>query len=101
MTDSAIRTGVNVSIFSANQTQTGALVDGDSSRAGPASNRGTSVGNAPLEGMVPNKGEEFLESQTQPTPQSMSTPLLLSHRSWCMGRGRGVRQEGRNTLHYR
>jgi len=39
-TDSAIRIGVNVGVLFANQTQTGALVHGDSSIAGPASHRG-------------------------------------------------------------
>jgi len=66
--DWAIKPGVNVSVLSANQTQNRALVHGDSSIAGPASNRGTSVGNVPLEGTGPDKGEEFIESQTQPTP---------------------------------
>jgi len=66
--DSAIRMGVNVRGFSANQTPTGALAHGDSSRAGPASNRGTSVGKAPLEGTGPEKWEEFVESLTQTTP---------------------------------
>jgi len=90
-----MKPGVNVSVLSANQTQTGALVHRDSSKAGPASKRGTSVGNAPLEGTGPDKGEEFsVESPTQATPQSKSTPLLLCHRSWAMGRGRGVRREG-------
>jgi len=83
-----------MSALSVNQTQTGALVHGDSSRAGPASNRGTSVGNAPLEGTGPDEREEFSESPTQTTLQSQSIPLLLCHRSLSMGRGKGVRREG-------
>jgi len=98
-TDSAIKTGVNVSVLSANQTPTEALVHGDSSIPGPASNRGTSVGNAPLERTGPDEGEKFLESSTQPTSRSKSTPLFLCHRSWAMGRRKGVRREGAKTLH--
>jgi len=56
--------GVNVSSISANHTQTRALVHGDSNISSPASNRGTSVGNVPLEGTGLNKGEKFLESPT-------------------------------------
>jgi len=44
LADSAIKLGVNVSVLSANQTQTRALVHGDSSIAGSASNRGTPTG---------------------------------------------------------
>jgi len=40
--------GVNMSSFSANHTQTRALVHVDSNISGPASNRGTSVGNVQL-----------------------------------------------------
>jgi len=92
--DSAIKLGVIVSVLSANQIQTRYLVHVDNSIAGPASNRDTKMGNAPLEGTGPDKGEDFLESQTQPTPRSKSTPLLLCHRSSAMGRGRRVRREG-------
>jgi len=72
--DSTLELGVNVNpIFSTNHTQTRALVHGDSNAAGRASNRGTSVGNAPLEETGPDEREEFLESPTQTTlckPQS-------------------------------
>jgi len=57
--DSAITTGVNVSSHSADHTHTLALIHGDSNISGPASNRGTPVGNAPLEGTGPDKGEDM------------------------------------------
>jgi len=91
--DSTLELGINVSSFSANQTQTRAVVHGDSNIAGPASNRGTSVGYVPLEGTRPDKVEEFLESPTQTTARSKSPTHLSCHRSWAMGRGRGLRRE--------
>jgi len=54
--DSTIELGVHTNSFSADQLQDGALYFGDSNIAGPASNRGTSVGNVPLEGTESCKG---------------------------------------------
>jgi len=87
--DSTIELGVNVSIFSANQTQTRALYFGDSNIASPTSNRGTSVGHVPLEETESCKGVEFLESLLETTPQRKSPPNLSCHRGWTMSRGRG------------
>jgi len=89
--------GVNVSPHSANNKQVRALVHGDSNISGPASNRGTSVGNAPLEGTGSDKEEEFLEYPTQTTPQSKSPFIFPFHCGWSMGRGRGMGRGGVNS----
>jgi len=67
--DFTIELGVNVSVLSANQTQTRAMYFGNSNIAGPASNRGTLVGHEILEETESCKGVEFLESPLQATPQ--------------------------------
>jgi len=57
--DSTIELGVKGSVLSANQTQTRALYFRDSSIAGQAFTRGTSVGHVPLEETESCKGVDF------------------------------------------
>jgi len=57
--NSTLGVNVNTHHFSANQTQTRAMVIEDSSISGPASNTGISVGHAQPIGTGPDEGEEF------------------------------------------
>jgi len=86
--------GVIVSCPSAGQIQVRALDFGDSSATGPAPNKGTPVGYAPLEGAGSGNGENFLDTPVHTPPQSKSPSSVPFHCGLPMSRGRRVGREG-------
>jgi len=98
--NSTIEQGVSVSSLSADQIHVRALNFGDSSAKGPAPNRGTPVGHAPLEGTEPSKGESFLDTPIHTTPQRSLHHLnrFIVGGPWVEGGGWDER--GRKVLQY-
>jgi len=92
--DSTIELGVNVSPLPANQPHVRAMYFGDSSAMGPAPKKGNPVGNVPSGETKFCKGEHFLDTPLPTTPQSKLPSVLLCHRSWSVGRGRGWDEGG-------
>jgi len=99
--DSTKLMGINVSPHSANgQINTPEIEMGNSNTTASAPYRGGPMGNAPLVGTKPDKGENFLDTPN-PTPlQSKSPSPILFHRGWSMGRGMRVEREGGKSSTY-
>jgi len=99
--DPSIELGVNMSFPSAEHIQeVRALIIGNSSATGPATNTGILVGNGPQEGAECSKGDNFLDTPTHTPAQSKSPSPIPFHRGWSMDRGRGVGRQGAKVLHY-
>jgi len=55
---------------------------------------GNRVGSVPIEEAGSSKGEKLLASPTLTHPQRDTPPILLCHRGWAIGRGRGQPRVG-------
>jgi len=75
------------------------LVMGNSNTTASAPYHGCTMGQVPLSGTKPDKGENFIDAPNPSPPQRKLTSPIPFHRGWARGKGRGIEREGGKVLH--
>jgi len=90
--------GVKMGEISVTHQNTMAIRIENDGVAGLVSNRDYQADDVPPGEVEPDTRSEFLTASILTTPQSKLTSPLLSHHTWGMARGRGMRREERNKF---